>query len=199
MNGPRIGGIEPAEPTRETPTPRTENPADDKSESPRESREAVQRPNWLVVLVAGLALAVASGAGICAYRLNGRMLILQTQLKQTRATAQAALDKVSALRIPKDLSTEVASLEVTANKLRAADEALRRSFEEQAHNIPALEKRLAEAQSVLHARLTEAEHGLKAFQEKEEARVANIIAVLKNQDKVLHRLTETPPAPHSEE
>ncbi len=199
MNGPRIGGIDPAEPTPETLTPRTESPVQEMPNPPREGRKARQMPNWFLVIAAGLALVIATGAGAYALRMNGRVTILQAQLKQTRIAAQAALDKLSALKIPKDLSTEVASLEVTANKLRAADEALRRSFDDQSQRIPALESRLSDAHSALTARLAEAEQESKAFREKEETRVTNIIAVLKNQDTVLRRLTEAPPASRSEE
>lgn len=199
MNGPRIGGIEPAEPTEVTPTPRTENPAQDTPVPPREARNAKQGPNWLLMPLAGVALAVATGAGAYAQRLDRRVTIIQIQSKETRAAVQATLDRLNSLKIPKDLSAEVASLEVTANKLRAADEALRRSFDEQAQKLPGLEKRLADAQSVLDARLTDAERGSKAFQEKQETRLTNIIAVLKNQDKVLRRLAETHPAPQTEE
>ena len=103
------------------------------------------------------------------------------------------------LKIPKDLSTEVASLEVTANKLRAAEEALRRSFNDEMQKIPALETRLSEAHRALVAKQTEAEQELKAFQEKNEGRLTNIIAVLKNQDKVLRRLAEASAAPQNEE
>ena len=151
------------------------------------------------MLTIGIAVAVVVGAGIYAHRLDGRMTILQTQFKQTRATAQTALDKVSALKIPKDLSPEVASLDVTANKLRAADEALRRSFDEQSQKLSALEKHLSEAHSALAARLTDTEREITALQSKNEARLTNIIAVLKNQDKVLRRLTESPSTPRSEE
>lgn len=151
------------------------------------------------MLTIGIAVAVVVGAGIYAHRLDGRVTMLQTQLKQTRATAQTALDKVSVLKIPKDLSTEVASVEVTANKLRAADEALRRSFDEQSQKLFALEKHLSEAHSALAARLTDTEREITALQSKNEARLTNIIAVLKNQDKVLRRLTESPSTPRSEE
>ncbi len=202
MNGPRIGGIDPAEATPETLTPRTENPAQETPEPPREERKARRTPNWLFIPLAGVALVIAIGAGAYSQRLDRRITIIQTQSKETRAALQATLDRLNALKIPKDLSTEVASLEVTANKLRAADEALRRSFDEQSQKIPALESRLFDAHSALAARLTEAEHELKAFQQKEETRVTNIVAVLKNQDKVLRRLTETSethPAPQSEE
>lgn len=151
------------------------------------------------MLIAGVAVAVAVGAGIYAHRLNDRVTILQTQLKQTRATAQTALEKVSVLKIPKDLSTEVASIEVTANKLRAADEALRRSFDEQSQKFSALEAYISEAHSALAARLTDTEREITGLQSKNEARLTNIIAVLKNQDKLLRRLTETPSTPRSEE
>ncbi|ODU25457.1 MAG: hypothetical protein ABS95_00130 [Verrucomicrobia bacterium SCN 57-15] len=202
MNGPRIGGIEPAEPTLETPASSTEISAQERPTPPREDRKVGHRLNWLLIPVVGLALVVATGAGAYVHRLNGRVTVLQAQLAQTRAAAQTALDRVSALRIPRDLSTEVASLEVTANKLRAADEALRRSFDEQSQKIPALESRLSDAHSSLAARLTEIGQESKAFREKEEMRVTNIIAVLKNQDRLLRRLTETSethPAPRSEE
>lgn len=200
MNGPRIGGIEPPEPTLLTPPPPSaETTAAIRSESPQEDRKAIQRVNWLLVLVAGLAMVVATGAGMYAHRLHVRVAILQTQLTQTRATAQAALQKVNALKIPQDLSTEVASLEVTANKLRAADEALRRSFNDELGKIPALDARLSDAHKTLAAKQTEDEQELKAFQEKHEARLTNIIAVLKNQDKVLRRLAETAAAPQSQE
>ena len=191
MNGPRIGGIEPPEPTPPTPPPPSaETSAAIRAESPQEDRKTFQRASGLLLLVAGLAMVVAIGAAIYAHRLHVRVALLQTQLTQTRATAQAALEEVGSLKIPKDLSTEVASLEVTANKLRAAEEALRRSFNDEMQKIPALESRLSEAHRALVAKQTEAEQELKAFQEKNEARLTNIIAVLKNQDKVLRRLAE---------
>lgn len=165
---------------------------------PGEERKARQKPNWLLIPLAGVAL-VAIGAGAYSHRLDRRVTVLQAQLAQTRANVQTALDRLSSLKIPKDLSAEVASLEVTANKLRAADEALRRSFDEQAQKIPALESRVSDAHSALAARLTEAEKESKAFREKEEARVTNIIAVLKNQDKVLRGLAEGSATPQSEE
>jgi len=199
MNGPRIGGIEPPEPTLVTPPPSTENAVPEKAEPPPEGRKAIQQSSWLLVIVAGVGLAAGTGAGIYTHRLNNRMAVLQRQLVQTRTTAQAALEKVSALKIPKDLSADVASLEVTANKLRAADDALRRSLNDEIQKIPALETRLFDAHSTLAARLAIAEQELKAFQEKCEGRLTNIIAVLKNQDKVLRGLAEGSATPQSEE
>lgn len=200
MNGPRIGGIEPPEPTPPTPPPPSaETSAAIRAESPQEDRKTFQRASGLLQLVAGLAMVVASGAGIYAHRLHVRVALLQTQLTQTRATVQAAMEEVGSLKIPKDLSTEVASLEVTANKLRAAEEALRRSFNDEMQKLPALETRLSEAHRALVAKQTEAEQELNAFQEKNEARLTNIIAVLKNQDKVLRRLAEASAAPQNEE
>ena len=181
------------------PPPSAETSAAIRAESPQEDRKTFQRASGLLLLVAGLAMVVASGAGIYAHRLHVRVALLQTQLTQTRATAQTALEEVGSLKIPKDLSTEVASLEVTANKLRAAEEALRRSFNDEMQKIPALESRLSEAHRALVAKQTEAEQELKAFQEKNEARLTNIIAVLKNQDKVLRRLAEASAAPQNEE
>jgi hypothetical protein len=200
MNGPRIGGIEPPEPTPLTPPPPSaETSAAIRAEPAQEDRNAIQRANWLLVLVAGLAMVVATGSGIYAHRLHVRVAIFQMQLTQTRATAQAALEKVGALKIPKDLSTEVASLEVTANKLRAADEALRRSLNDDVQKMPALDARLSDAHKALVAKQTEAEQELKAFREKNEGRLTNIIAVLKNQDKVLRRLAEASAAPQNQE
>lgn len=198
MNGPRIGGIEPPEPTPPTPPPSAETSASIRAESPQEDRKTFRRASGLLLLVAGLAMVVASGAGIYAH-LHVRVALLQTQLTQTRAAAQAALEEVGSLKIPKDLSTEVASLEVTANKLRAAEEALRRRFNDEMQKLPALETRLSEAQRALLAKQTEAEQELKAFQEKNEGRLTNIIAVLRNQDKVLRRLAEASAAPQNEE
>lgn len=200
MNGPRIGGIEPPEPTPPTPPPPSaETSAAIRAESPQEDCKTFQRASGLLLLVAGLAMVVASGAGIYAHRLHVRVALLQTQLTQSRAAAQAALEEVGSLKIPKDLSTEVASLEVTANKLRAAEEALRRSFNDEMQKLPALETRLSEAQRALVAKQTEAEQELKAFQEKNEGRLTNIISVLRNQDKVLRRLAEASAAPQNEE
>lgn len=181
------------------PPPNSENAAPEKTEPPPENRKAVQKSSWLLAIVAGLALAAGTGAGIYAHRLNSRMVLLQRQLAQTRVTAQAALEKVSTLKIPKDLSADIASLEVTAAKLRAADEALRRSFNEEMQKIPVLETRLSEARNALAARLATAEQEFKALQERNEGRLTNIIAVLKNQDKVLRRLTEPSAKAHSEE
>jgi uncharacterized protein HemX len=198
MNGPRIGGIEPSEPTPVSSVPNTETPALT-AEFPRENRNAVQKTGWWLALAVGLALVVASGAGVYAHRLQIRVVTLQTQLTQTRATAQAALEKVGALKIPKDLSIEVASLEVTANKLRAADEALRRSFNDEMQKIPAIDSRLSAAHSALATRQAETDRELKGFWEKSEERLTNIITVLKNQDKVLRQLVETPRGPENEE
>src|SRR6266536_3154688 len=172
MNGPRIGGIEPPEPTPLTPPPLTaETSAAIRAECPQQDRNAVRRASWSLVSVAGLAMVVATGAGIYAHRLHVRVAILQTQLTQTRATAQAALEKVDSLKIPKDLSTEVASLEVTANKLRTADEALRRSLNDDMQKIPALDTRLSDAHKALAAKQTQAAQELKAFREKNEGRL----------------------------
>lgn len=182
-----------------TPPPSTENAAPETAEPPQAGRKAAQKSSWLWVIVAGAALAAGTGAGIYAHRLNSRMAALQKQLAQTRATAQATSEKVSALKIPKDLSADVAGLEVTANKLRAADEALRRSFGDQSQKILALETRLSDTHGALAARLATAEQELKAFQEKNEGRLTNIIAVLKNQDKVLRRLAEPSATPQNEE
>jgi hypothetical protein len=182
-----------------TPPPSAEKPAAEKAESPQEGRKAVQKSSWLWMVVAGVVLVAGTGAGIYAHRVNGRMVILQRQLAQTRATVQAALEKVSALKIPKDLSTDVANLEVTAAKLRAADEALRRSFNDEMQKIPALEARLSDAHSALKGRLANAEQEFKAFQDKNEGRMTNIIAVIKNQDKVLRRLAEESATPQNEE
>jgi hypothetical protein len=168
-------------------------------EFPQENRNAVQKTGWWLALAVGLALVVAAGTGVYAHRLQIRVVTLQTQLTQTRATAQAALEKVGALKIPKDLSIEVASLEVTANKLRAADEALRRSLNDDVQKMPALDARLSDAHKALVAKQTEAEQELKAFREKNEGRLTNIIAVLKNQDKVLRRLAEASAAPQNQE
>jgi len=199
MNGPRIGGIEPPEPTPLTPASSIETPRAIRAESPQQDRNAIQRASWLLVLAAGLAIIVATGAGIYAHGLHGRVAILQTQLTQTRTTAQAALEKVNSLRIPKDLSAEVASLEVTVNKLRAADEALRRNLNEEMQKVPALDTRLSDSHKALAAKQTEVEQELKAFQEKNEGRLTNIIAVLKNQDKVLRRLAEGSAPPEKQE
>jgi hypothetical protein len=200
MNGPRIGGIEPPEPTPLTPPPSSaETSAAIRAESPQEDRKTFQRASGLSLLVAGLAMVVASGAGIYAHRLQVRVALLQTQLTQTRATAQAALEKVGALKIPKDLCTEVASLEVTANKLRAAEEALRRSFNDEIGKIPALDTRLSEAHRALATRLADTEQESKKYQERNEVRLTNVIAVLKNQDKVLRRLAEASATPQNEE
>lgn len=144
-------------------------------------------------------MVVAIGAGFYAHRLQVRVALLQTQLTQTRATAQAALEEVGSLKIPKDLSTEVASLEVTANKLRAAEEALRRSFNDEIGKIPALDTRLSEAHRALATRLADTEQELKKYQERNEGRLTNVIAVLKNQDKVLRRLAEASMSPQNGE
>jgi hypothetical protein len=51
----------------------------------------------------------------------------------------------------------------------------------------------------LAAKQTEAAQELKAFREKNEGRLTNIIAVLKNRDKVLRRLAEASAAPQNQE
>ena len=199
MNGPRIGGIEPSEPTPLNSMPNTEIPAASMAERPQEDRHAPQNTGRWLGLVASFALVVAAGVGVYSYRLQTRAAVLQTQLIQTRATAQAALETVNTLKIPKDLSADVVSLEVTANKLRAAEEVLRRSFNDEIQKIPALDARLSGAHSALAARQTETEKEVRTLQEKNDGRLTTIITVLKNQDKILRRLADATTSPTNEE
>jgi hypothetical protein len=179
--------------------PNTEIAAASMAELPQEDRQVPQNTSRWSGLVAGFALVVAAGVGVYSYRLQTRAAVLQTQLIQTRATAQAALETVNTLKIPKDLSADVASLEVTANKLRAAEEALRRSFNDEIQKIPALDARLSGAHSALAARQAETEKEVKTLQEKNDGRLTTIITVLKNQDKILRRLADATTSPTNEE
>ena len=154
------------------------------TEAPRSSRLSLRT----VGLIAAM-LAVA-GAGLYTCILQQQVQVLRTQLVRTQAAAQAALGEINSLKIPKDLSADVASLEATVNKLKAASEARQKTFEEETKKIPALDSRLTAQVNALASKQTQTEQELKSFLEKNEGRMDTLIAVLKNQDKILRQLVE---------
>jgi hypothetical protein len=64
--------------------------------------------------------------------------------------------------------------------------------------IPALDSRLAAQGNAMASKQTATEQALKSFVEKCEGRMDTIIAVLKNQDKVLRQLVEGKAKPGNE-
>jgi DNA anti-recombination protein RmuC len=136
------------------------------------------------------AMLAAAGAGVYTCILQQQVQALRTQLVRTQAAAQAALGEVNSLKIPKDLSADVASLEATVNKLKAASEARQKTFDEELKKIPALDSRLAAQGNALASKQTQTEQALKSFLEKNQGRLDTIITVLKNQDQVLRKLVE---------
>ena len=136
------------------------------------------------------AILVAAGAGLYTCILQQQVQVLRTQLVRTQAAARAALGEINSLKIPKDLSADVASLEATVNKLKAASEARQKTLDEELKKIPALDSRLAAQGNALASKQTQTEQELKSFVEKNEGRMDTIITVLKNQDQVLRRVVE---------
>ena len=188
-NAPRISGLEPPEAATDTQsapelaaaTVEAEPPM---TEAPGSSKLSLRTLGLLA------AILVAAGAGLYTCILQQQVQVLRTQLVRTQAAAQAALGEINSLKIPKDLSADVASLEATVNKLKAASEARQKTLDEEIKKIPALDSRLAAQGNALASKQTATEQALKSFVEKNEGRMATIVTVLKNQDQVLRRLVE---------
>ena len=196
-NAPRISGLEPPEAATDTQsapelaaaTVEAEPPM---TEAPRSSKLSLRTMGLIA------AILVAAGAGLYTCILQQQVQALRTQLVRTQAAAQAALGEINSLKIPKDLSADVASLEATVNKLKAASEARQKTLDEEIKKIPALDSRLAAQGNALASKQTATEQALKSFVEKNEGRMDTIIAVLKNQDKVLRQLVEGKAEPGNE-
>jgi uncharacterized protein HemX len=188
-NAPRISGLEPPEAATDTQSAPELAAARVEAEPPMTE---VPRSSKLSLRTLGLiaAILVAAGAGLYTCILQQQVQALRTQLVRTQAAAQAALGEINSLKIPKDLSADVASLEATVNKLKAASEARQKTLDEEIKKIPALDSRLAAQGNALASKQTATEQALKSFVEKNEGRMDTIIAVLKNQDQVLRRLVE---------
>jgi len=188
-NAPRISGLEPPEAATDTQsapelaaaTVEAEPPM---TEAPRSSRLSLRTLGLIA------AILLAAGAGLYTCILQQQVQALRTQLVRTQAAAQAALGEINSLKIPKDLSADVASLEATVNKLKAASEARQKTLDEELKKIPALDSRLAAQGNALASKQTQTEQELKSFVEKNEGRMDTIITVLKNQDQVLRRVVE---------
>ena len=188
-NAPRISGLEPPEAATDTQsapelaaaTVEAEPPM---TEAPRSSKLSLRTLGLIA------AILVAAGAGLYTCILQQQVQVLRTQLVRTQAAARAALGEINSLKIPKDLSADVASLEATVNKLKAASEARQKTLDEELKKIPALDSRLAAQGNALASKQTQTEQELKSFVEKNEGRMDTIITVLKNQDQVLRRVVE---------
>jgi uncharacterized protein HemX len=187
-NAPRISGLEPPESSTDTQSAPELAAATVEAEPPMTEAPGSSR---LSLRTLGLiaAILVAAGAGLYTCILQQQVQVLRTQLVRTQAAARAALGEINS-QIPKDLSADVASLEATVNKLKAASEARQKTLDEEIKKIPALDSRLAAQGNALASKQTATEQALKSFVEKNEGRMDTIIAVLKNQDQVLRRLVE---------
>lgn len=196
-NGPRIGGLELPEAATDTREPAESASATVEAELPM--TEAPQS-NRISLRTIGFiaAILVAAGAGLYTCILQQQVQALRTQLVRTQAAAQAALGEINSLKIPKDLSADLASLEATVNKLKAASEARQRTFDEEIKKIPGLDGRLTGQNNALAAKQTQTGQALKSFQEKNDGRMATIVTVLKNQDQILRRLVEAKAEPTKE-
>jgi len=162
------------------------------TEAPRSSKNSIRTLGLIAAILA------AAGAGLYTCILQQQVQALRTQLVRTQAAAQAALGEINSLKIPKDLSADLASLEATVNKLKAAGEARQKTFDEEIKKVPGLDSRLAAQGNALASKQTQTEQALKSFLEKNEGRMDTIITVLKNQDKILHKLVEGKAEPGKE-
>jgi uncharacterized protein HemX len=188
-NAPRISGLEPPESATDTQSAPELAAATVEAEPPMTE---VPGSSKLSLRTLGLiaAILVAAGAGLYTCILQQQVQVLRTQLVRTQPAARAALGAINSLKIPEDLSADVARLAATVNKLKAASEARQKTLDEEIKKIPALESRLAAQGNALASKQTATEQALKSFVEKNEGRMDTIIAVLKNQDQVLRRLVE---------
>ncbi len=144
-------------------------------------------------------MLVAAAALVCASLQQQKVQALKLQVNRVQAAAQAAFNAANNLRIPKDVSADLASLEATVNKLRAADEARLQSFNEEIKKLPALENRLTEQAAALASKQTELDREVKSFRATEEQRMSNIVTVLKNQDRILRQIVERNPESSKEQ
>ncbi len=143
-------------------------------------------PLRTIGLLAAILMAAAASGYACV--LQQKVEALRTQLVRTQAGVQAALGTLNDLRIPKDVSADLASLEATVNKFKAASEARQKTLDDGIKQVPALESKLTGQANALASKQAQMEQSLKSFQEKSEGRMATIITVLKNQDKILRQL-----------
>ncbi len=197
-NAPRIGGIEPPGPAPDAPTASEPHTAAAEAE-PRVLESPKSRRISPGTIGSIAAMLVAAGALVCASLQQQKVQALKLQVNRVQAAAQAAFNAANNLRIPKDVSADLASLEATVNKLRAADEARLQSFNEEIKKLPALQNRLTEQTAALASKQTELDREVKSFQATEEQRMSNIITVLKNQDRILRQLVERNPESSKEQ
>ncbi|HOC54219.1 MAG TPA: hypothetical protein PKI20_01210 [Verrucomicrobiota bacterium] len=188
-NAPRIGGIEPPGPAPDAPAASEPHTAAAEAE-PRVLESPKSRRISPGTIGSIAAMLVAAGALVCASLQQQKVQALKLQVNRVQAAAQAAFNTANNLRIPKDVSADLASLEATVNKLRAANEARQQSFNEEIKKLPALENRLAEQATALASKQTELDREIKSFQATEEKRFSTTITVLKNQDRILRQLVE---------
>jgi len=197
-NAPRIGGIEPPDPAPEPPAASEPHTAAAEAE-PRVMESPKSRRISPGTVGSIAAMLVAAGALVCASLQQQQVQALKLQLNRVHTGAQAAFNTVNSLKIPKDLSADLASLEATVNKLRAANDARQQSFNEEIKKLPALENRLSEQATALASKQTELDREVKSFQATEEKRLSTIITVLKNQDRILRQLVERNPESSKEQ
>jgi len=200
-NAPRIGGIEPPEPAPDAPAASEPHTAAAEAE-PRVMESPKSRRISPGTVGSIAAMLVAAGALVCASLQQQKVQALKLQVNRVQAAAQAAFNTANNLRIPKDLSADLASLEATVNKLKAANETRQQSLNginEEIKKIPALDNRLAEQATALASKQTELDRENKSFQAIEEKRLSTIITVLKNQDRILRQLVERNPESSKEQ
>jgi len=197
-NAPRIGGIEPPEPAPDAPPASEPHTAAAEAE-PRVMESPKSRRISPGTVGSIATMLVAAGALVCGSVQQQQVQALKLQLNRVQAAAQAAFNTANSLRIPKDVSADLASLEATVNKLKAANEARQQGFNEEIKKLPALENRLAEQTAALASKQTELDREMKSFQATEEKRLSTIITVLKNQDRILNQLLERKPESSKEQ
>jgi len=185
-NGPRISGLEAPEAAAETQNAPDLIAASAEAELPVAEDPRNKVPLRTIGLLAAILMAVAAGGYSCV--LQQKVEALRAQLVRTQAGVQAALGTLNNLRIPKDVSADLASLEATVNKFKAATEARLKAFDDGIKQVPALGSKLTGQTDALASKQAQMEKDLKSFQEKSEGRMATIITVLKNQDKILGQL-----------
>lgn len=197
-NAPRIGGIEPPETTPDARAASEPHTAAAEAE-PRVMELPKSRRISLGTIGSIAGMLVAAAALVCASLQQQKVQALRLQVNRVQAAAQAAFNAANNLRIPKDVSADLASLEATVNKLRAADEARLQSFNEEIKKLPALENRLTEQAAALASKQTELDREVKSFRATEEQRISNIITVLKNQDRILRQIVKRNPESSKEQ
>lgn len=146
------------------------------------------------------AFCIGLAAVVWAFALQKELADLHRQLASAQSTADAAFRIAKMVPAPRDFASDIARLEATmTTRLKAVNQL--QSLPEELKRIPVLEAHVASDLKAITNTIAGMAATVQSTQDAlnaAEKRIADIAAVLKNQDKVLRRLAandKTPAAP----